>query len=82
VRGFRRTGLTGQSSTLWVMAGFVVLLVIGYCHDNGLKLSGHSNRRKGATMKKAQEALGVLVFGILDAVRAVGASIMADHLSA
>ena len=33
-------------------------------------------------MKKAQEALGVLVFGILDAVRAVGASIMADHLSA
>lgn len=72
----------GQSSTLWVMAGFVVLLVIGYCRDNGLKLSGHSYRRKGATMKKAQEALGVLVFGILNTVWTIGAGMMAGPLSA
>lgn len=72
----------GQSSTLWVMVGFVVLLVIGYCRDNGLKLSGHSNRGKGAPMKKAQEALGVLVFGILNTVWTIGANVMAGHLSA
>ena len=72
----------GQSSTLWVMAGFVVLLVIGYFRDNGLTLSGHSKRRKEATMKKAQEALRVLVFGILNTVWAIGTSAMAGPLSA
>ena len=72
----------GQSSTLWVMAGFVVLLVIGYFRDRGLTLSGRFSCRKETAMKKAQETVSVLVFGILNTVWAIGASVMAGHLSA
>jgi hypothetical protein len=64
------------------MAGFVAPLVIGCFRDNGLRLSGHFSRRKEAAMKKAQETLRVLVFGILDAVWAIGAGTMAGYLSA
>lgn len=71
-----------QSSTLWMMAGFVALPVIGYFRDNGLTLSGCFNRRKEATMNKAQGTLRVLVFGILNTGWAIGASVMAASLSA
>lgn len=72
----------GQSSTLWMMAGFVALLVMGYIRDSGFTLSGDINRRKEAPMKKAKESIKALVFGILNASWAIGASIMAAPLSA
>lgn len=72
----------GQSSTLWMMAGFVALLVMGYIRDSGFTLSGDINRRKEATMKRAKETFRVLVFGILNASWAIGASVMAAPLSA
>jgi len=72
----------GQSSTLWVTAGFVALLIIGYFRDRGLTLSGRFSRRKEFAMKKAQETVRVLVFGALNTIWAIGASVMAGHLLA
>ena len=80
MNGFRLIGLMGQGSTLWVMAGFVALLVVGYIRDYGLTLS--ASRKKEATMKKAKVTLRVPVSGVLNTVWAIGASVMAVPLSA
>ena len=65
-----------------MMTGFVALLVIGFVRDSGFELSEDSNHERKVTMKKANEIFRVVVFGILNSVWAIGASIMAVPLSA
>lgn len=65
-----------------MVTGFVALLVVGFVRDGGVELSEGSNHERKVTMKKANESFRVVVFGILNSIWAIGASIMAVPLSA
>ena len=80
-RDFRLTGLQCQGSTPWMVAGFVVLLCIGFARDIGSILL-NTYQEKEALMKAAKRKLTFLVYGILNLTWAIGASAMSVPLLA
>ena len=80
--GFRLAGLTGQGSIPWISAGFAALLLIGFCRDIGSLLLNVSYQEKEVHMKTAQKTFMCLVFGSLNQVWAIGASVLSVPPSA
>jgi hypothetical protein len=72
----------GQGSTLWMVAGFVALLFIGFGRDIGSFLLDVSNQEKEVRMNTAKKTSTFLVFGILNLSWAIGGSAMAVPLLA
>ena len=79
---FRLTGLAGQGSTPWMVAGFVALLFIGFGRDIGSFLLDVTSQEKEVLMNTAKKTFTFLVFGMLNLTWAIGASAMAVPLLA